>query len=162
MRGVSWLAAEQVSFSRSTLLHGVSKVTHITLNNIFHVFFLFFVSHTFLVSRPSPLAPCSALLGGGWSTPRPGRFTPGKEIRYPLYRSLDGPQCRSGGVRKISPPPEFDPRTFQPVARRYTDWAIAAPYLQHVQQEIWISTAVYKRNVNATVATCELPHFAYA
>jgi len=22
---------------------------------------------------------------GGWATPRPGRFTPGKETRYPFY-----------------------------------------------------------------------------
>jgi hypothetical protein len=31
------------------------------------------------------------------------------------------PQDRSGQVRKISPPPGFDPRTVQPVASRYTD-----------------------------------------
>ena len=48
---------------------------------------------------PSP----SALDGGGWSTPRPGRLTPGKN-RYPLYRRLGGPQGRSVRVRKISPP----------------------------------------------------------
>ena len=42
---------------------------------------------------------------GGWLTPRPGRFTPGKETRYPLYRRLGGPQGRCGRVRKISPPP---------------------------------------------------------
>ena len=29
-------------------------------------------------------------MGGGWSTPLPSCFTPGKEIRYPLYRRLDG------------------------------------------------------------------------
>ena len=29
-------------------------------------------------------------------------------------------------VRKMSPPPEFDPRTVQTVASRYTDWAIPA------------------------------------
>ena len=40
---------------------------------------------------------------GGWSMPRPGCFTPGKETRYPLYRRLGGPQGRSGPVRKISP-----------------------------------------------------------
>jgi hypothetical protein len=40
-----------------------------------------------------------------------------------LYRRLGGPQGRSGRVRKISPPPRFDPRTVQPVASRYTDWA---------------------------------------
>jgi hypothetical protein len=42
---------------------------------------------------------------------------------------LDGPQGRSGRVRKISPPPGFDPRTTQPVASRYTDWAIPAHYI---------------------------------
>ena len=36
------------------------------------------------------------------------------KTRYPLYRRLDGPQGRSGHVRKISPPPGFDPRTVQP------------------------------------------------
>ena len=55
--------------------------------------------------------------GSGWSTPRPGRFTPGKETQYPLYKRLGGSQGRSG--RKLSPPPGFDPRTFQPVASRY-------------------------------------------
>jgi hypothetical protein len=51
---------------------------------------------------------------------------PGK-TRYPLYRRLGVPQERSGRVRKISPPPGFDPRTIQPVASRYTDCAIPAP-----------------------------------
>ena len=57
----------------------------------------------------------------GWGVsimPRP-LFTP----QYPLYRRLGGPQGRSGEVGKISPPPGFDPRTVQPVASRYTDWA---------------------------------------
>ena len=70
----------------------------------------------------STLSLTSALDVGGWSTPRPGRFTTAKETRYPLYRRLGGPQERSGEVRKISPPPPgFDPRTVQPVASRYTD-----------------------------------------
>jgi hypothetical protein len=57
------------------------------------------------------------------SASRPGRsLTPGKS-RYPLYRRLDEPHGRSGQVRKISPPPGFDPRTFQPVTIRYTDYA---------------------------------------
>jgi hypothetical protein len=46
--------------------------------------------------------------------------------RYPLYRRLGGPQDRSGRLRKISPPPGFDPRTVQPVASRYTVCAIPA------------------------------------
>jgi hypothetical protein len=44
----------------------------------------------------STLSLTLALNGGGWSTPRPGHFTPGKETRYPLYRRLGGPQGRSG------------------------------------------------------------------
>jgi len=56
-------------------------------------------------------------MGGGWSTPRPGRFTRGKDPVLIVGR----PQDRSGQVRKISPPPGFDPRTVQPVAIRYTD-----------------------------------------
>jgi hypothetical protein len=64
----------------------------------------------------------SALDRGGWSTPRPGRFTPGKTL-YPMYRRMVGPQSRSGHVRKIFPPPGFDLRNVQPVASRYTDYA---------------------------------------
>jgi hypothetical protein len=52
-----------------------------------------------------------------------------RKTRYPLYRRLGGPQGRSGQVRKISPPPGFDPRTAQPVARRCTDYAIPAHYI---------------------------------
>jgi hypothetical protein len=55
----------------------------------------------------------------------PAALPPGM-TRYPLYRRLGGPKGRSGRVRKISPPPAFDPQTVQPVASRYTDWAIAA------------------------------------
>ena len=51
---------------------------------------------------------------------------PSGKTRYPLYRRLGGPQGRSGRVWKILPPPGFDPRTVQPVASRYTDWAIPA------------------------------------
>jgi hypothetical protein len=55
------------------------------------------------------------------SASRPGLSLPPGKTRYPLFRRLGGPQDRSGQVRKISPPPEFDPRTVQPVASRYTD-----------------------------------------
>ena len=38
-----------------------------------------------------------------------GLYPRGK-TQYPLYRGLGGPQGRSGQVRKVSPPPRFDPR----------------------------------------------------
>ena len=46
------------------------------------------------------------------------------KTRYSLYRRLGGPQGRCGRLWKILPQPGFDPRTVQPVASRYTDWAI--------------------------------------
>jgi hypothetical protein len=58
----------------------------------------------------------------GWvvnATPQP--FFP-RKTWYPLYRKLGGP--RSGLVWKISPPPGFDPLTFEPVVSRYADTAI--------------------------------------
>jgi hypothetical protein len=61
----------------------------------------------------STLSLTSALDEGGWSTPRPGRFTPG-DTRYP------GPVWT--GTENLPPPqPKFDLRTDQPVASRYTD-----------------------------------------
>jgi len=48
----------------------------------------------------------------------PAALPPGN-IQYTSYRRLGGSQDRSGRVRKISPPPGFDPRTVHPVASRY-------------------------------------------
>jgi hypothetical protein len=65
----------------------------------------------------------TALEGGEGSASRPDRSLPLGKTRYSLYRRLGGSQGRSGQVRKISPPLVFDPRTAQPVASRYTDYA---------------------------------------
>ena len=70
-------------------------------------------------------------MGVGGQHHAPAALYPGK-TRYPLYWRLGGPQDRSGQVRKISPPPGFDPRTVQPVASSYTDWAISAPVIYHM------------------------------
>ena len=64
-------------------------------------------------------------MGVGGQHHAPAALPLGK-TQYPLYRRLGGPQGRSGRVRKISPPPGFDPRTAQPVASRYTDYAFPA------------------------------------
>ena len=62
--------------------------------------------YTFTLSLTSRL--------GGWSKPRPGRFTPEKDA-VPIVEG------RSGRVLKISPPTEFDPRSINPIASRNTD-----------------------------------------
>jgi hypothetical protein len=53
----------------------------------------------------STLSLTSALDVGGWSTPRPGRFTPGKETRYPLYRRpvwTGAENLASTGIRSLN------------------------------------------------------------
>jgi hypothetical protein len=74
----------------------------------------------------------SALDGGEWSASRPGRFTPRE--RAPGTHSIGGwmgPRAVLDTVmkRKI-PSPRREPNTrtpiVQPVAQRYTDWAITA------------------------------------
>ena len=56
----------------------------------------------------------------------PVALPPGK-TRYPLYRRLGGPHGPFWtGAENL------DPRTVQPVASRYTDWAIAA----HIGSEL--------------------------
>jgi hypothetical protein len=62
-------------------------------------------------------------MGVGGQRHAPAALPP-ETTPYPLYRRLGGPQALSGRVRKISTPPGFDPRTVQPVASRYNDWAI--------------------------------------
>jgi hypothetical protein len=51
---------------------------------------------------------------GGWSKPSPRRFQPW----------LGGLQGRSGRAKKMSLLPGYEPRAFEPVAIRYTDYAI--------------------------------------
>ena len=60
---------------------------------------------------------------GGWSMPLPGRFTPGNE---PGTNRIGGGGASEMCVWKISSLQGFDPRTVQPVASRYTDYAIPA------------------------------------
>ena len=52
----------------------------------------------------------------------PAALPPGKTL-YPLYRWAPGTVWMGA---EISPPPGFNPRTFQSGASRYTDWAMPA------------------------------------
>ena len=86
----------------------------------------------------STLSVTSALDGVGSQSHVPAALPPGK-TRYPLYRRLGGPLGRSGRMRKTSPPPGFDPWTVQPIASRYTDWAIPAHPRDRYESDIeWL------------------------
>ena len=64
----------------------------------------------------------AALEGGEWSAARHVHtLSPGK-TRYPFYRSLGGPQDRSGREENLVPT-GIRSRTVHPVVSRYTDWA---------------------------------------
>ena len=84
-------------------------------------------------------------MGVGGQRHAPAALPPGK-TRYPLYRRLGGPQGRSGRVRKILPPPGYDPREVQPVASRYTDWTIPAPEIHSYQFPKNCSTVSFIRS----------------
>ena len=73
---------------------------------------------------------------GEGSASRPCRSLTPRKTRYQLYRRLGGPHSRSGQVRKISPPPGFDPRTIQPVASRYTDYATRPTHVHNIRNII--------------------------
>jgi hypothetical protein len=72
----------------------------------------------------------------------PAALPPGKNLRYPCYRRLGGPQSRAGryGEVKNFTLPGLEPPlplVVQPVASRYTDYATPAP-----MWEIWKSDKI--------------------
>jgi len=91
----------------------------------------------------------TALEGVEGSASRPGRSLPSWKTRYLLYRRLGGPQGRSGQVRKISPPTGFDPRTVQPIASRYTDWATRPTFLWYFNEIRIFSTDFFEKYWNS-------------
>jgi len=88
-----------------------------------------------------------ALEGGEGSASRLSCSLPPGKTRYPLYRRLGGPQGWSGQVRKISLPLGFEPRTVQPVASRYTDYA-TRPTLT----EVYTSNCLLVHSENVTLS----------
>jgi len=72
----------------------------------------------------------SALEVDGWSTPRPGRFTPGGRAAVPIVQQASWALGTVWtGVEDLALP-NTDPRTFQHVASPYTDYAIPTPCLE--------------------------------
>jgi hypothetical protein len=69
----------------------------------------------------------SALGGGGWSAPRPGRFKPRERPGAHFMAGWMGPRVGLEGCGKSTSPQRLDPWTLQPIASRYTNRAIPAP-----------------------------------
>ena len=66
------------------------------------------------------LSLTSVLHLGEWSTPHPGRFTPGKEPVLIVLEAGWAPGPIWTGTENLAQP-EMEPRTFHSVASRYTD-----------------------------------------
>ena len=69
----------------------------------------------------STFSSTSALVGGGWSTPRPRPLYPRERRGTHCTGGWVGPRDGLDGCGKSRLPPGFDPLTVQPVASRYTD-----------------------------------------
>ena len=63
-------------------------------------------------------------VGGQYNAP--AAVTPGKEPVPIVQEAGWAPGPVWTGAENLARPPGFDPRSVQPVASRYTDWAIAA------------------------------------
>jgi len=75
----------------------------------------------------STLSSISSLDGGGWLTPRLGRFTPGEDPVTIVQEAGLAP-WPVWTARKFSPLPGFDTRTIQLVASRYIDYTVSKKY----------------------------------
>jgi hypothetical protein len=67
----------------------------------------------------------------------PAAFTPGKDLVPIVQEAGWAPEPVWIGAENLAPP-GFDPRTFQPVASRYTDYAIPAPHILFIYIYIYI------------------------
>jgi hypothetical protein len=67
-------------------------------------------------------------MGVGGQRHAPAALPPGKRPGTHCIGGSVGPRSGLDGCGKYRPPPRFDPRTVQPVASRYTDWAIRLTY----------------------------------
>jgi hypothetical protein len=90
----------------------------------------------------APLTLTPALDGSEWSASRPGRFTPKERAPGTHWiRGLVGPRAILDAVVKGKIPSlrrESNPRTpiVQPVAQRYTDWAVTALIQRHYDCDV--------------------------
>jgi len=74
----------------------------------------------------------------------PAALCPGKRPGAHCIGGWVGPTVGLDGCKK-SPPPGFDPRTVQPVASRYTDWAIPAHLIYLNNWKFYWSASLYKK-----------------
>jgi len=92
-------------------------------------------------------------------TPRP--LYPRERDPVPIVWEAGEPQGQCGQVRKISPLSGFDPRTVQPVASRYTDYALPAHiYWMYIDKPCsWLLTMKSVHSIQCRHSNILLPGF---
>jgi len=89
------------------------------------------ICHTVTANLPPKLPRypfmTTALEGVRSQLHAPAALYPRERARTYSTRGWVGPMAGLEGWGKSRPPPGFDPRTVQPVASRYTDWATRPP-----------------------------------
>jgi hypothetical protein len=79
----------------------------------------------------------------------PAGFTPGEDP-IPIVQEAGWAQEPVWIGAENLASPGFDPRTFQPVASRYTDYAIPAPNLQQTKEKLVNTVAPYIKKIPNT------------
>ena len=72
-------------------------------------------------------------------------FTPGKDLVPIVQEAGWAPEPVWIGAENLAPP-GFDPRTFQPVASRYTDYAILAPEIRSGSRKTSVNHYEFQSN----------------
>ena len=90
----------------------------------------------------------TALEGGEGSASRPGRSLPRERPGTHCIGGWVGPRAGLDRCGKSRPPPGLDPRTVQPVASRYTDYA--TPHTEDTVQTNIVILEVGQYNNQAT------------
>jgi len=97
----------------------------------------------------SALSLTLALDGVGGQRQALAAVLPGKRPGTHCIGGWVGLRAGLDGCGKSRPPPEFDPRTVQPVASRYTDWAIPDHHLTYwvdLRVVVWVKKFLLGRS----------------
>jgi hypothetical protein len=90
----------------------------------------------------------SVLEGGGWLSPCPGRFTPGKLDPVPIVQEAEGVSGPVWTGPKNLAQRGFEFRTCQPAASSYTNYAIPAPIWQVNNSKFVVLFLSYSKTVS--------------
>jgi hypothetical protein len=105
----------------------------------------------------------TALEGAEGPASRPGRFLPPRKTPVPMVQEAGwapGPVW-TGAENLAPPPPGFDPRTVQPVASRYTDYATRPTHgiYRRIKGSVCVTAAVLGKTIKRITLRIRLGNY---